>query len=173
MPETAFTVADWIIVIGYMGVILGIGIFVNRYISRLDHYLVAGRSVGFGLAIATMIGTELGLVTIAYASQKGFLGGFAAIHIAIIQFTMCVLIGFTGFIIYRLRKLGVMTLPEYCERRFGRGARVLGGVICRCGSPHYPEKPDSLDFRWDSNSTRSADFDTIAVSDGKNVTPPD
>ena len=30
-----------------------------------------------------MTGTELGLVTVMYSAQKGFIGGFAAFHIAV------------------------------------------------------------------------------------------
>ncbi len=40
---------------------------------------MAGRSLKTRLGIATMIGSELGLVTAMFAAQKGFSDGFAAI----------------------------------------------------------------------------------------------
>jgi SSS family solute:Na+ symporter len=76
-----------------------------------------------------MIGTELGLVTVMYASQKGFTGGFAAFHIAVAAAVVTLAVGLTGFIVVPLRRLSVMTIPEFYELRFGRGVRILGGTI--------------------------------------------
>lgn len=120
---------DWVIVGLYLAIVIGIGVFVKRYVTGLDNYLAAGKSLGIGLSIATMIGTELGLVTIAYGSQRGFLGGFAGIHTPLIAMLMCVVIGLTGFIVYRLRKAGIITLPEFYQQRYGRKTRIVGGII--------------------------------------------
>jgi SSS family solute:Na+ symporter len=76
-----------------------------------------------------MIGTELGLVTVMYSAQKGFTGGFAAFHIALAAAIVTLVVGLTGFIVVPLRRMKVMTIPEFYERRFGRGVRILGGTI--------------------------------------------
>ena len=47
---------------------VGVGVYVNKYIGGMSDYLVAGRSLKSALGIATMIGTELGLVTVMYAA---------------------------------------------------------------------------------------------------------
>ena len=70
--ETNFTILDWCIVIGYLLIIVGIGVYIRRYIASATDFIVAGRGLKTFLAIATMIGTELGLVTVMYSSQKGF-----------------------------------------------------------------------------------------------------
>jgi SSS family solute:Na+ symporter len=90
---------------------------------------VAGRGLKTFLAIATMIGTEMGLITVMYAAQKGFTGGFAAFHIAFAAAIVTLLVGLTGFIVVPLRRMRVMTIPEFYERRFGRDVRILGGTI--------------------------------------------
>jgi SSS family solute:Na+ symporter len=76
-----------------------------------------------------MIGTELGLVTVMYSAQKGFTGGFAAFHIALAAAIVTLVVGLTGFIVVPLRRMKVMTIPEFYEKRFGRGVRILGGII--------------------------------------------
>lgn len=81
--ESNFSNVDWCIVVGYLLVIVAIGVYVKRYISNVTDFIVAGRGLKTYLGIATMIGTELGLVTVMYSSQKGFTGGFAAFHIAL------------------------------------------------------------------------------------------
>jgi SSS family solute:Na+ symporter len=126
---TNFALCDWCIVIGYLLAIVAVGVYIRRYISNVTDFIVAGRHLRTFLAIATMIGTELGLVTVMYSAQKGFTGGFAAFHIALAAAIATLAVGLTGFIVTPLRQLKVMTIPEFYERRFGRGVRILGGII--------------------------------------------
>ncbi|UCE98904.1 MAG: sodium:solute symporter family protein [Planctomycetota bacterium] len=127
--ESNFSALDWCIVIGYLIVIVGIGVYIKRYVANVTDFIVAGRGLKTFLAIATMIGTELGLVTVMYSAQKGFTGGFAAFHIALAAAIVTLVVGLTGFIVVPLRRMKVMTIPEFYERRFGRGVRILGGTI--------------------------------------------
>ena len=126
---TNFSPIDWCIVVGYLIVIVAFGVYIRRYISNVTDFMVAGRGLKTFLAIATMIGTELGLVTVMYSAQKGFTGGFAAFHIALAAAIVTLVVGLTGFIVVPLRRMKVMTIPEFYERRFGRGVRILGGII--------------------------------------------
>ena len=111
--ETNFSGLDWCIVVGYILVIVGIGIYIKRYISNVTDFIVAGRGLKTFLAIATMIGTELGLVTVIYNAQKGFTGGFAAFHIALAAAIMTLVVGLTGFIVVPLRRMRVMTIRGF------------------------------------------------------------
>ncbi len=124
-----FHTIDWVIVACYLSVSLIIGILVTRYATSMTAYIGAGRSVGPWLGVATMTGTEMGLITVMYMAQSGFDGGFAAFHMALIAGLGTLLVGLTGFIVVPLRKLKVLTIPEFYERRFGPEVRVLGGVI--------------------------------------------
>jgi SSS family solute:Na+ symporter len=130
---TNFKTIDWIIVMVYICIPLLIGIAVRKYIKRVSDFIVAGRSLRLFLAVATLTGTELGLVTVMYNSELGFKYGFSAYHVALIE-TLCVLaVGTTGFIVYRLRKLKIMTIPEFYEKRFDKNVRWIGGIILATG----------------------------------------
>ena len=98
--ETNFTTYDFFIVIFYLAVTLVVGIYAKNKIKIIDDFIVAGRKIGTGLGIASMAGTEMGLITIMYSAQKGFVGGFAAFHIALIAFFVTLFVGISGFIIY-------------------------------------------------------------------------
>jgi len=126
---TNFAVLDWCIVIGYLVAVVSIGVYIRKYVASATDFMVAGRGLKTFLAIATMIGTELGLVTVMYSSQKGFTGGFAAFHIAFAAAIVTLFVGLSGFIVVPLRRLNVMTIPEFYEKRFGRDVRILGGII--------------------------------------------
>ncbi len=130
MPETNFTPIDWVIVAAYLMGTVAIGLLVNRYIKGMGDFLVAGRSLRTRLGIATMIGSELGLVTAMFAAQKGFTNGFAAFHIGLMAGIATLVVGITGFIVVPLRRMGVMTIPEFYEKRFGsRKLRIFGGIV--------------------------------------------
>ena len=131
--ETNFTTYDFFIVIFYLAVTLVAGIYAKNKIKIIDDFIVAGRKIGTGLGIASMAGTEMGLITIMYSAQKGFVGGFAAFHIALIAFFVTLFVGISGFIIYPLRKTNVMTIPEYYEIRYGKNVRILGAIILSIG----------------------------------------
>ena len=124
-----FQFIDWVIVGCYLSISLAIGILVTRYVTSMTAYIGAGRSVGPWLGVATMTGTEMGLITVMYMAQSGFRGGFAAFHMAVIAGVGTLLVGLTGFIVAPLRAEKVLTIPEYYEKRYGRNVRIIGGII--------------------------------------------
>ena len=131
--QTNFTRLDWGIVLTYPLISVAIGLYVRRFISNMNDFVVAGKGLGVCLGIATMTGTELGLITVMYGAQKGFTGGFSAFHIALVAGLVTFLVGVTGLIVYRLRAMSVLTIPEFFELRFDRRVRVLGGVMMAIG----------------------------------------
>ncbi len=131
--QTHFTTFDWVIVIVYLMGSLVIGWIGRQFVSDMTGFIGAGRSIGTRLGIASMAGTEMGLITVMYSAQKGFTGGFAAFHIALLAGMVALFVGITGFIVCRLRAMQVLTIPEFYERRFGRKVRVLGGILLVMG----------------------------------------
>lgn len=133
LGQTNFTPFDWGIVLVYLSISLVIGLFVRKYVVDMTNYIGAGRAIGTCLGIATMTGTEMGLVTVMYSAQKGFTGGFAAFHIALVAGIVTFLVGVSGFIVAKLRETEVLTIPEYYEKRFDRKTRILGGIMLALG----------------------------------------
>jgi SSS family solute:Na+ symporter len=129
LSKTNFSTIDWVIVIVYPMISVVLGVIAARFISNMKDFVTAGQSLGTALGVATLTGTELGLITVMYSAQKGFKGGFAAFHIALAAGIVAFLVGVTGFLIYGLRARGVLTVPEFYEQRFGRKTRILGGVM--------------------------------------------
>jgi SSS family solute:Na+ symporter len=124
---------DLAIVVAYLVVTVVVGVVFTRFVRGRDDFMVAGRSLGTWLALASLTGSELALITIMYSAQKGFSGGFASFHIAVIAGLMALFVGVTGFVIVPLRRAGVVTVPEFYEKRFGRRTRILGGILLTCG----------------------------------------
>ncbi len=121
---------DWVIVTLYLALSLLVGVFANRYIHTTKAYMVGGGRANVALNTATYIGTTLGLVTLMYASIDAFSYGFAYVTLALIGLLTGVTLGLTGLVIGPLRRLQLLTIPEYFEQRYSRGVRITGGAIC-------------------------------------------
>ncbi|MCA9041013.1 MAG: sodium:solute symporter family protein [Planctomycetaceae bacterium] len=127
--QTNFTSLDWGIVLIYLAGSAVVGLWANKYVGNLSDYLVAGRTLRIRLALASMTGTELGLVTVMYMSQLGFTNQYAALYLGVLEAVALLIVGGTGFVVVKLRQSAVMTIPEYYEKRYSSGVRVLGGTV--------------------------------------------
>ena len=120
---------DYAIVMLYIGATVFAGMRARAKIKNISDFLVAGRGLKTHMAVATMVSTGLGLVTVMYMAEEGFKYGFVPFVFGIMAFITSIIIGRTGFIVSRLRHLQVMTVPEFYELKFSRGVRILGGII--------------------------------------------
>lgn len=109
------------------------GLMVRKYVSRVDHFLVAGREMNIYLGIASLAATEFGIVTCMYTAQAGYTRGFAGAVPGICNAIAMFVVGYTGFCVKPLRDSGVMTIPELFERRYGKLVRWLSGVVIVLG----------------------------------------
>ena len=110
--KTNFTNLDWIIVVVYL---LGtglLGMYVNRHVHSAADYLIGGRSSDTALSIASFIGTGLGLgdadVTRGWT---GFTHGFSYLFVPLLGMIVTLGLGASGFVIARLRRMQLTTIP--------------------------------------------------------------
>jgi len=127
------TPIDYIIVAIYLMLVFYIGISFRDKTSDFSTFMIADRKVGLSLGVATMLGTELGLITVMYNAQNGVLNHFSAFHIGLIASIVTLSIGMTGIVVVKLRELRVKSIPEYYEYRFGKNVRILGAIILALG----------------------------------------
>jgi SSS family solute:Na+ symporter len=128
-----FSLLDALITLASLVATLWIGVRVKRYIGTIEDYLVANRGMGLYVGAASLLSTEVGIITYMYQAQFGFVAGFSAFVTGLITLAVCLLVGRTGFVITRLRELRILTVPEYFEKRYGRSVRVLAGVLMAFG----------------------------------------
>src|SRR6187397_3701811 len=115
--------SSWIdgpIVAIYLLATMAAGMFVRKYVRKVEHFLVAGREMDVFLGIASLAATEFGIVTCMYTAQNGYEKGFAGATPGILMALAMAGVGLTGFVIKPLRESGVITIPELLEQRFGK-----------------------------------------------------
>jgi len=88
-----FTILDGSIIGLYLLATMVAGIMVRKYVSKVEHFLVAGREMDVYLGIASLAATEFGIVTCMYTAQNGFEKGFAGAIPGILTFVAMFLVG--------------------------------------------------------------------------------
>ncbi len=106
----------------YLLATMAAGLYVRKYVGKVEHFLVAGREMDVYLGIASLAATEFGIVTCMYTAQNGYEKGFAGATPGILMALAMLVVGVTGFCIKPLRDSGVMTIPELIAGHSGRGS---------------------------------------------------
>ncbi len=128
-----FTGLDWGIVLVYLAITMAAGLIGKKYVTGLADYLVAGRAIGKYLGIATLAATEIGTITFMYYAELGYKTGFSSFINGLIAGGVMIFLGATGFMIHKLRNMGLMTVPEFFEVKYSRRLRVLTGILVAVG----------------------------------------
>jgi solute:Na+ symporter, SSS family len=128
-----FTGLDWAIILTYLGGSLLAGLYGKKYISGISEYLVAGRTMGVCVGIATLAATENGTVSFMYYAQLGYRTGFSAFMNSLLLGLALIFVGQTGFVVRKLRALRLMTIPEFFEKRYSRRLRILCAILMATG----------------------------------------
>lgn len=124
---------DGSIILIYLTSILIIGIWLRKYISNIDHFLVANRGVDVYLGIASLAATEFGIATCMANAELGFKYGLKGIIPGIALGGSMLIVGVTGFCIQPLRNMAVITIPELLEKKFGKNIRWASGLVIVIG----------------------------------------
>jgi SSS family solute:Na+ symporter len=124
-----FTYINAIIIVLYLVFTIYLGLKGEKYIEDSEGYFVASRKIKLALGIATLVATEIGIVTFMYMAEFGFAMGFSSFFFGILNIAGFIIIGSTGFIVSSLRKLKIVTIPEFYGIKYNKNVRLLGGII--------------------------------------------
>ena len=124
---TQFTTIDTIIVICYMLILVGVGIWVAKRTKTTEDFMVAGRNIGIWRFTAAMaacvIGGSLtmGSSTLAYNFGVGaiWLGGICALSIFLLSL----------FLRTKLSDMRILTTAEGFGVFYGPQARILSAIV--------------------------------------------
>ncbi|MBT8090419.1 MAG: sodium:solute symporter [Gammaproteobacteria bacterium] len=120
---------DFIIVFGYLVMLLGLGYFFKEQKSKQDYFL-GGREMGvFPLTLSTMA-TQLS--AISFISAPAFVGLRPGGGMVWLSYEFAVPIAMLFLMVYVLPALyrsGVVSIYDFLEQRFGVGTRLLISVV--------------------------------------------
>ncbi len=122
------TALDWLIIVGYLGLILGFAgwVFFRRHGDTPDEYFLADRNLGWLIVGASIFASNIGSEHLVGLAGSGATSGVALAHYEL--HAWCLLVLGWVFVPFYMRSL-VYTMPEFLERRFSATARWVLSII--------------------------------------------
>lgn len=120
---------DWLIVLVSVGIVGGVAIFTQRYMTSVADFCSASRVAG-RYVIANARG-EMGMAVISTVAgfEVFYRAGWTMGWWGFISIPVGMVMALTGWVIYRYRETRVMTLAQFFEIRYSRGFRLLAGFM--------------------------------------------
>ncbi|SDU29213.1 solute:Na+ symporter, SSS family [Verrucomicrobium sp. GAS474] len=123
------TLLDWFIAFAPVLVVLVVGLYCRKYIRGVSDFMVGGRSADrYLLSIA---GGELQAGAVVFVAMFEVISrsGFALSWWGWLTGPVGLIIGISGFVIYRFRETRAMTLAQYFELRYSKRLRLFTGFL--------------------------------------------
>ena len=115
-------------VLGYVGSQLLIAVWFSRRTKTEEEFLLAGRSLGFGITLFSVFGTWFGAETCIGAAGEAYAHGLSGVISDPFGYTMGLVL--TGvFFAAALWKRGLLTLADLFRQRYGAGVERLAALI--------------------------------------------
>ena len=120
-------------VLGYVLLQLLLGVWASRRIRNEEDYLLAGRSLGPGLATFSVFATWFGAETVIGAGGRVYEQGLAGAALDPFGYALCLLL-MGAFFAARLWNMGLTTLADFFVRRYSPGVGQLAALLLVPGS---------------------------------------
>ena len=119
---------DLAIVVGYLAIIIYVGIRLSKRVKTDKDFFLAGRSLAFWVVGLSIIGTNIGADSYIGASGNAYRVGIAQANFEWIGAIPAMIIAALVFIpLYW--KAGVYSIPEYLGMRYNQAVRVTAAMI--------------------------------------------
>jgi len=118
---------DWIVIVAYFALIVGIVIWVAKKQKKTsDSYFLAGRELGWFVIGASIFASNIGSEHLVGLAASGATDGVAMAHYEL--HAWCLLVLAWVMVPFYMRSR-VFTMPEFLERRFSPAARTVLSLI--------------------------------------------
>jgi len=114
----------WSIII-YLLLLIGVGFYRSKNVKTQEDFMVAGRKLGAGILVGTLLATWIGSGSIIASAGLAYNKGFPALWFDIGVWVAIIIL---YFIAGRVRLFAMYTVPDILEERYNKYARILGTI---------------------------------------------
>jgi SSS family solute:Na+ symporter len=121
------TLSDGVTFVAFLAAVIGISLYASRKEDTSEDYFLAGRSLTWWLIGFSLIASNISTEHFIGMAGSGF--GVAGLSIASYEWIAAITLVVVAFWLLPLfLKLGIYTMPEFLERRYGNPARSIMAV---------------------------------------------
>ncbi len=113
-----------IVVFAYLLSMVGLGIYLSRFVKDEDDYFLAGRSLNKWVIAGSIMSTNVAAIYLVGPAGAAFGGG--GVSLLLIAWTGNMIAAVSAlFFVPQLRRMRITTISEYLEGRYGVALRLL------------------------------------------------
>ena len=157
IAATNLTLADNAVILIYLIGTIAIGLYIGRRMKTGSDFFLGGRRLPWFAIGLSLVATDIGGTDIIGVGGAAYSHGFAVANFEWIGCVPAMIVGAFVFIPF-LYRTGVYTVPEFLEKRFNSGVRVVMAtcwlvfMACNLGIMLLASaKMMSAVFGWDEN----------------------
>ena len=120
---------DWTIALAAILVVVIIGLRTQRYMRGVADFLTAGRVAGRYVLCVAGAEAGMGLISLVAMFETYYNSGFAYGFWGSFSAPIGIVLGLTGYCVYRFRETRAMTMGQFLEMRYSRRFRLFAGVL--------------------------------------------
>jgi SSS family solute:Na+ symporter len=120
---------DWILVAATLALVLGFAAYTRRFVRSVADFLAAGRCAGRYLLANARGESDSGLTNTMSKFEMVLVAGFVLNFWEKVQVPVLLLVGISGFVVYRYRETRALTLAQFLEMRYSRRFRLFMGAL--------------------------------------------
>ena len=120
---------DWALLLLPVVLVVGIGIYTQRYLKSVADFMSGGRLAGPYLLAVARGEMQAGAVVFVALFEVISRAGFTLVWWGWIGVPITIVVAISGFIIYRYRETRAMTLAQFFELRYSKRFRIFAGAL--------------------------------------------
>ncbi|MDD5705348.1 MAG: hypothetical protein PHR35_05445 [Kiritimatiellae bacterium] len=120
---------DWLIVIIPIIFVVYVGLRSQRYVKSVADFLTAGRVAGRYVLCVSGGEAGMGLISLVAVYESYYKSGFAYGFWGALATPIMLILGLTGYCVYRFRETRAMTVGQFLEIRYSRRFRLFAGIM--------------------------------------------
>jgi SSS family solute:Na+ symporter len=124
-----FHTIDWLIIAALLAVLFVGALSTLRYTKTVSAFLAANRCGGRYLILVAHGMAGLGVITLVGFFEQNYKVGYTALWWGQMHMPVLIIIGLSGWVVYRFRQTRAMTLAQFFEMRYSRRFRVFAGLV--------------------------------------------
>lgn len=128
LRDSRLATIDYVIILAYMGGVLGIGALYGRYMRSFGDFFLAGKTLPFWAIGMSIVSSDIGAIDFVSGAGATYRYGIAQANFDWIGSMPALLIGAFLFVPYYWRA-GVYTIPEFLGRRYNSAVRIIQAVV--------------------------------------------
>ncbi len=120
---------DWLITIVPVSIVLFLAVYSRKFIRGVVDYLAAGRVAGRYVISAGDLTAGMSVITLVALVEAKYQVGYALTFWEYLTVPVGIIMGLTGYCVYRFRETRSLSIGQFLEMRYNRPLRIVAATI--------------------------------------------